>query len=321
MDIDPKKLIYFAHVVDNGSLNRAARALGVSQPALSTSMDRLEAELGIQVLERGAGGISTTALGDILYCHARLIREEIGLAKRDLQNTLSGNESTIRVGALPSLSGGVMPIALGRWQELHPEKQLQIVEGAQVDLLTGLLRRDFDFVIGYTEVFDMLDGLRQRVLFRDLLCVIVRPDHPLTQIEHLTWHDLVRFPWVSPTSRRSHTTLDQIMRTMNVSPPSQITVCGSVSLLKSVVAGTDHVAVLPAHATSRDLGEGRLVTLPFEDPVLHRNIAVFFREGYAMDEPRNDLAQIVRQCGLEISRDPHPDPEKGRPDERIGPAR
>ncbi|MGO8077917.1 LysR family transcriptional regulator, partial [Rhizobium leguminosarum] len=50
LEIDPKKLLYFAAVIEQGSLNRAARKLSVSQPALSTSMDRLEAELGMQLL-------------------------------------------------------------------------------------------------------------------------------------------------------------------------------------------------------------------------------------------------------------------------------
>lgn len=301
-DIDPKKLLYFAAVIEHGSLNRAAKSLKVSQPALSTSMDRLEAEMGMHLLERGPSGIIPTNYGEILYCHARLIREEVELAKRDLMNARSGLTESIRVGSLPSMAGSIIPMALGRWRMMHPDGDLQVVENAQFDLLTGLLRRDFDFVVGFTEVFDMLDGLRQQVLFRDHLCVIVRPGHPLHSVENLTWQDLVQHPWISPTSRRSHTVLDHVMNTMHVGPPQQVTVCGSVSLLKSLVATSDYLALLPVHAASSELGDGRLVALPFEDPVLSRNIAVFFREGYEMDQPRKDLVACVKECGLELSR-------------------
>ena len=301
-EIDPKKLLYFACVIEQGSLNRAAKVLRVSQPALSTSMDRLEAAMGMQLLDRGPTGIVPTQYGEILYCHARLIREEVELAKRDLLNARMGQVESIRVGSLPSMAGSIIPMALGRWRALHPAGNLQVVENAQFDLLTGLLRRDFDFVIGFTEVFDMLDGLRQKVLFRDLLCVIARPGHPLTGREDLTWTDLMGFPWISPTSRRSHTVLQHVMSTLNVGPPQQITVCGSVSLLKSLVAESDNLALLPAHAAGAELAEARLVALPFSDPVLHRNIAVFFREGYAMDAPRLDLVACVKECGQELSR-------------------
>ncbi|MFV0385032.1 LysR family transcriptional regulator [Paracoccus sp. (in: a-proteobacteria)] len=300
MEIDPKKLLYFASIIEHGSLNRAAKTLEISQPALSTSMDRLEAAVGMPLLERGPRGIVPTSYGEILYSHARMIREDVELARRDLQNALDGQVESIRIGSLPSLSGSIVPMALSRWSTLYPEASLQVVENAQFDLLTGLLRRDFDFVIGFTEVFDMLDGLRQQVLFRDLLCVIVRPGHPLSEKPDLTWTDLVSYPWISPTSRRSHTVLEHIMSTLNVGPPQQITVCGSVSLLKSLVAESDHLAMLPVHAVWTELAANRLIALPFEDPVLHRNIAVFFREGFEMDQPRRDLVNIIRECGIEL---------------------
>src|SRR5690606_30739187 len=230
---------------EHGSLNRASKALKVSQPALSTSMDRLEAKLNIQLINRGPRGIVPTRSGEILYCHARLIREEIELARRDLLNEQEGRmESMLRVGALPSLAGSIIPLALSQWRQQYPDKNFQVVENAQIDLLIGLLRRDFDFVIGYTEVFDMLEGLRQQVLFRDLMCVIVRPEHPLVSAEAISWESLMHYPWVSPTSRRSHTVLEHVMTTMHVGPPQQITVCGSVSLLKSLVRESDHIAVL-----------------------------------------------------------------------------
>lgn len=301
LEIDPKKLLYFAAVIEHGSLNRAAKILCVSQPALTTSMDRLEAEVGMQLLERGPRGIVATKKGDILYCHARLIREEIQLAERNLLNAGDISNESIRIGSLPSLASKIVPMALSRWRETHADGHLEVVESAQADLLTGLLRRDFDFVIGFTEVFDMLDGLRQRVLFRDTLCVMAGPNHPLRSRETLTWGDLVSFPWISPTSRRNHTVLEHIMRTTKA-PMPQITVCGSVSLLKSMVAETEHLALLPAHAVREEVSEERLFVLPFHDKVLNRDIAVFFRDGYVMDQPRRDLVRVVTEVGLDLCR-------------------
>ena len=300
MEIDPRKLLYFATVIETGSLTRAALLLDVSQPALSTSMDRLEASVGVRLLERGPKGVATTKHGDILYSYARLIREEIALAKRDLVEARSGGPDMLRIGALPSLASRIVPLAVGKWRETHEGSRLQIIENAQIDLLTGLMRRDFDLVIGLTEVFDMLDGLRQRVLFRDRLLVIVGPKHPLRGKSDLTWSDLVAFPWISPTSRRTHSVLETVMRTMDVDLPQQITVCGSGSLLKSLVAETTHIALLPAHAVQPEIAEERLVSLTFEDPAFERNIAVFFREGYEMDQARSDLVACVRHVGLEL---------------------
>lgn len=304
MEIDPKKLLYFACVIELGSLNRAAKVLKVSQPALTTSMTRLEAEMGLHLMTRSPSGVVPTAQGEVLYCHARLIREEVALARRDLLNARDTTQNLIRIGSLPSLAGSIIPMAISRWRTHNPDSALQVVENAQFDLLTGLLRRDFDFVVGFTEVFDMLDGLRQQVLFRDVLRVIARPNHPLLQTPDLSWPDLVQYPWISPTSRRSHTVLDHVMGTLHVGPPPQITVCGSVSLMKSLVGKSDHLALLPAHAVTSELVEGRLIGLPFDDRVLHRAIAVFFRDGYQLDQSRKDLVACVKECGLDLSQAP-----------------
>ena len=254
------------------------------------------------LLERGPKGILTTKNGDSLYCHARLIREELELAAHELLNSHDGKMEPIRIGSLPSLASKIIPMALSRWRETHQDAQLQAVENAQIDLLIGLMRRDFDFVIGLTEVFDMLDGLRQRVLFRDTLQVIAGPHHPLRASANLTWEQLVQFPWISPTSRRKHTVLENVVERMKVAQPRQLTVCGSVSLLKSLVAETDHLALLPAHAVREEVAEQRLFALPFEDPALSRDIAVFFREGYQMDQSRRDLVACVAEIGSELCR-------------------
>jgi DNA-binding transcriptional LysR family regulator len=299
--LDPRKLIYFATIIEQGSLKSAARVLNLSQPALSTSMARLEAELGQHLLERGPKGATPTEVGSVLYAHARRIRDEIALALCAV--TQSGAEDgALRIGSLPSLASSVLPAALGRWRQSHQDRGIEVVENAQIDLLLGLLRRDFDFVFGFTECYELEEGLRQRVLFRDRLCVIARPDHPLSHLPDLTWEAIAACPWIYPTARRPHTILEAALKAAGVAMPKQVTVCGSVSILKSLVAGSDHLAMLPAHALRTEQAEGKLISLPIEDPSLDRNIAVFFREGYKVDDSSRHLVEAVEAEGQEVCR-------------------
>jgi DNA-binding transcriptional LysR family regulator len=121
LDIDPRKLLYFATVIETGSLTRAAQLLKISQPALSTSMDRLEASVGMQLLDRSPKGVVTTKHGDILYCYARLIREEIELAERDLLEAQSARADFLRIGSLPSLASRIVPLACDSARGLTPQ--------------------------------------------------------------------------------------------------------------------------------------------------------------------------------------------------------
>ena len=65
--------------------------------------------------------------------------------------------------------------------------------------------------------------------------------------------------------------------------------------------------MLPAHAVREELKDGRLVSLPIQDPALHRNIAVFFREGFELDKPSRDLVSIVQTVGQRMCRQNEPD--------------
>lgn len=303
LNIDPRKLLYFASIVEHGSFKKAAKVLGLSQPALSMSMDRLEAELHVQVLVRGPAGVTPTKLGDILYCRAQMIRSEIDLAEREMQSAILSDPDTIRFGTLPSLASGIVPAALNLWREQYPNQGLQVTECPQIDLLTGILRRELDFVIGYTECYDLEEGLRQRVLFRDSLLVIARAGHPLAQATGLTWEDIVSFPWICPTARRTHSVLEAALRIAKVAPPQKTTTGGSVSLQKSILTGSDYLCMLPAHAVRTELLEGRLISLPIQDPILNRQIAVFFREGFALNAASLALIDVIQTVGQKMCRE------------------
>src|SRR5690242_9905306 len=83
--MDPRKLLYFVAVVEQGSLKKAAKLLHVSQPALSTSMRRLEGSLGFRLLQRSSRGVVTTPMGELVFSHAKLVADEIDLARKRLQ--------------------------------------------------------------------------------------------------------------------------------------------------------------------------------------------------------------------------------------------
>ena len=197
--MDPRKLLYLASIIEQGSLKKAAEQLHVSQPALSASMDRLETSLGVKLLERGPAGVVPTLSGELLYSHARLIRDEIGVAERQFGTLMMKVDAASLSEHFPSLASNVVPLALCKWRKDHPATPLRVVENVQVELLIGLLRMELDFIIGKTECYDFLDGLKQRVLFRDRLCVVARPSHPVFQMTEMSWAISPNFLGSAPT--------------------------------------------------------------------------------------------------------------------------
>lgn len=302
--MDSRKLVHFASVIEHGSLKKAAKALLISQPSLSESMDRLEESLGVKLLDRSSKGAAPTQMGEVLYTHARLIRDEMDRAEREMKAPNAGIPQTVVFGTLPSLACSVVPMALSKWRERHPDTQLRFVERTQVDLLRDLLHREVDFVVGHTDCYDMLDGLIQRVLFRDHLCVLARPDHQIFDLEEVSWNELVKFPWVCAIAGRYRGFLDTVLNSQGLPPPDNVTQCGSVTIVKSLISCSDSFALLPAYAVHDELENGSLRQVPIDMPELDRNIAVFFRQGYVLDDQRRELIADLATAGASLARQP-----------------
>lgn len=300
--MDPNKLLYFACVVEEGSLKKAAKKLAISQPALSTSMNRLERSLGDKVLERGPTGVTITRIGELLYAHARLIREELERAKRRLTEDRHGDD-IITVGTLPSLMSSIVPKAVCAWRETHSSVTLRVVEKNQLELLLSLVRGEVDFVVAQTEYYGFVEGMKQRVLFRDRLHILARPDHPVLKLNNPAWRDLAKFPWVIAMISRQRTLLEELLASDGAELPQQLTECSSVAGIKSLVAGSDSLAMLPASALGTDVIDGRIVPLNLTETRLNRDIAVLFRATSQLTDAGRDLLRHIENASVGLRGD------------------
>jgi len=180
---------------------------------------------------------------------------------------------------------------------------LRVVERKQIELLLGLLRGEFDFIVGQTEFFDVsVEGLKQRVLFRDQLSILAQKGHPLFDRANLTWGDLAQYPWVCPMiAWPQRAMLESLVAAEGFEPPQQLVECGSIEFIKSLVASSEHLAMLPAHAVTSAIDEGKVRTLPFYVPAFKRNIAVIFRQNSPVDAGSLRLIEHIEEIGAELS--------------------
>lgn len=80
-----KILRQFIEVADNQSINKAAKNLGISQPALSRNMQRLEENFGKPLIYRTSSGIELTEYGQILYRRAQVMELDLSMRLKNLK--------------------------------------------------------------------------------------------------------------------------------------------------------------------------------------------------------------------------------------------
>src|SRR6476646_6040657 len=108
---DPRRLLTLRAVVAAGSFSAAARALSLTQPAVSQQVAALEREVGARLLDRGAGGPVPTEAGALLLAHADALAERLGLADAQMAE-LARAEDPLRLGAFPSALAVLVPRAI-----------------------------------------------------------------------------------------------------------------------------------------------------------------------------------------------------------------
>ncbi|WP_414663154.1 LysR substrate-binding domain-containing protein [Horticoccus sp. 23ND18S-11] len=144
----------FFSIAEQGSLNKAAERMRVSQSTLTRQMQTLEHEIGGRLLERGAGGVALTAAGHVL---ADGMRPVLGSFDRVIDATRKlacGKTSLLRVGYLMSAAADYLHPALAALRKAHPEVKVTLLDMSPGEQIRALRKGELDIaLIGHAGTF------------------------------------------------------------------------------------------------------------------------------------------------------------------------
>ncbi|MGV9288469.1 LysR substrate-binding domain-containing protein [Streptomyces sp. NPDC003719] len=257
MELEVRHLRALCAIADAGSLHRAARQLGVSQPTLSTQLSRIEQALGGQLFVRERTGCRPTPLGRTVLGRARPLLADMRTLVREARAAAAGGESRLRVGSTASraLAGWLRRL---RRPGLEPTLQMDVSANA-------LLRRVCDGQLDVAFVHEVEgcplhvpEGLRVRVLVeREPQFVMLPADHPAAArpVVHLT--DLADDRWmVDPTVDGEWDGVHRMLRAVGLDPR---VLHGDYHTAASLVATGEVVTVCQPSSQSRpDMAVRRL---------------------------------------------------------------
>jgi LysR family hydrogen peroxide-inducible transcriptional activator len=264
----------FVETADAGSLSRAARQLGLSQPSLTGQVQRLEQALGAELFERHGRGVRLTEAGQTLLPRARRLLDEMRAAEDAVRREGAIAASTLRVGAIPTVAPYVMPAALTRWRARSPETRIELREDYSAVLARALHDGALDVVIAALPY--AFDGLVTEVLGVDRLVVAVPSTHPAARAGRITLAQLHEAPAI--TLDPAHCLGEQVAGFCSSRAVNPSVVCRTAQLatvLELVGAGVG-VSIVPAIAAVRH-NTPACVYVPLEGHALSREIVAVSR--------------------------------------------
>ena len=136
-------------VVDQRSFTKAAQVLGISQPAVSVQLKRLQTLLGCELLDKSAPGIALTAEGEKVTQHARQL---LSLNDRIVQLAApEASEQVVRIGVPGDLAADSLPPALAGLRRRYPELRFRVRSAAYGPLMRGLHEGNIDLIVALSE--------------------------------------------------------------------------------------------------------------------------------------------------------------------------
>jgi DNA-binding transcriptional LysR family regulator len=125
-------------IVDTGNLTEGAEDVGLTQSAVSYSLSRLEAELGVTLLERGRQGVTVTRIGEEVLQHARSILTQVDIIRQKAARERGLSVGKLRFGCVPTVPPRLLTGILRDFQQKYPDIQIVLFDGTPRELMEWL---------------------------------------------------------------------------------------------------------------------------------------------------------------------------------------
>lgn len=231
-------------VADAGSIRAAARAMHLSQSALTKALRELEEDVGAELLTRSYKGVVFTPAGQALLVRARLALATLEKAREEVRLLRGGAGARIAVALTPLVAATVLPRVLAEFRRIQPDAALSLEEGLLTNVVPGITEGRLDFAVALANAQD----LPYEVDFEPLAQIPASPagrvGHPLAAAR--TWAELCGASWVlnlTGASQGSH--LVNWLKANGIDVPANTVRCASPTLMLELMRRTDHIGFGP----------------------------------------------------------------------------
>jgi len=270
MEMNLIRLRHIVAVARTASFTLAASEEGISQSALSRSIQSFEQHHGVRLFDRGRGGVSVTPAGKLVVEQARSLLGAATELDRSLRLHGAGEAGRVAVGAGPLIASLLLPAVASALLQSRPHLQIVSTIRPPDQMLENLLGDSIEIIIGNNWQLADIPGIDQEHLGTLPLVHVVRQQHPLLLREQVFAADLANYPVAGVIE----------LQMSGVAPTSGAFICENFSILKEVVERTECVWFTSPAILREELASGRLCQLAVIDHELsHTDIYVVRRRG------------------------------------------
>jgi DNA-binding transcriptional LysR family regulator len=197
--LDIRELVSFYHTARLRSVSRAADYLEIGQPTVTTHLQRLEKEFGVQLFDRIKRPIRLTSEGSTLFRLAESVVQAVQLGMENIRIEMNhpDQRGVVTMGAYPDLALNYLPEIIKQYLERFPEVQLKLVSRPYAALLQLLESGEVDLALLPAPTPENR-GLAFQSLFESTFVLMAPLGHPLLQATRPVLDSIVQWPLIMP---------------------------------------------------------------------------------------------------------------------------
>jgi len=291
--MDIHDLRVFAAVARTLHYTRAARELGLSQPAVSARIACLEKDLGTRLLRRAGRGMALTPAGEVLSLEAGKVLARLDAARQAVEEVKGMLRGRLRIGASTTPGIYLVPRAAARFAKRHPGVALDVRVDNTLGVEEAVLRGELH--VGVVGGHLARQELRTEPLCEDELVVFAAPDHPLARKRVVEAEELLSHGFAM--RERGSATRDWFERWLAENGKSvRVGVeLGAPEAVKHAVAEGAWLGVLSRLCLAWEFRDGRLREVKVKGLRIARQLrVVFHREGEG-DRAVEEWVKVLRE--------------------------
>ena len=273
---------YMLAVAKERSFRGAADSRFVSQPALSTQIQKLEEELGVLIFDRSQSPIRPTKIGVLIIEQAKVLQNEALRISEIVQAQKHGLRGELSVGVIPTISPYLMPLFLKSFNQKYPQIDISISELTTHTCLKHLEHEEVDVAILATKE-DEKRFIQERLYDEEFL-LFAHKDNRLLKKKTIAISDIEqRDIWLL---EEGHCLSDQVITTCNLRQdvsqlPGHLNFkIGNLESLRLLVQENFGYTLLPYLSTLKLPPKDKKLLRPFSDRKPQRTVYLTLRRGY-----------------------------------------
>ncbi|MBC5765728.1 LysR family transcriptional regulator [Ramlibacter albus] len=268
----------FVTVGELQSFAAAAKALHLSQPALSRRISHLEDLLGVRLFDRTTRSVALTLLGQRFLDQVRGTVDDLDRSVANLRDAAQMEAGDVTIGCVFSAVHHFLPPVIRSFREQHPRVLVRIIEEGADEVLAAVQQGEADFAINYIGMQE--PELEFTPLLREPYVLACPAGHPLARRKSVRWEELADYPHARVShASRNRLLIDQALAEL---PPLPRPVCEvrHVSTLIGMVENGMGVAVVPQLTLPRS--PASVVGVKLEKPEVARTVGMTWRRGRSL---------------------------------------